>query len=183
MDRGEKTKEQISALADGELDATQVKRLIQNMSDPELHAAWGRYHLIGDLIRSDDAAAPISAGFSTRFAERLAAEPPLLAPKRSLIARWGAWPTALAAVAAASFGFFIAPAMVGDKAFPAAAPSQLAATERVSHVPVLAEASGTKAVARAGVADYIRLHRSANPALYGAVPLSVPTGSGDSGER
>lgn len=183
MDRGEKTREQISALADGELDAAQAKRLIGDMSDTELHATWNRYHLIGDLIRSEDAAAPMSARFSARFAERLAAEPPLLAPKRSLIARWGAWPTALAAVAAASFGFFIAPAMVGDKSLPAATPSQLAAADRVSRGPVLAEASGTKAVARAGVADYIRLHRSANPALYGTSPLSASAGAGDSSER
>lgn len=183
MDRGEKTREQISALADGELDATQAKRLIRSMSDTELHATWERYHLIGDLLRSEDAAAPISTGFSARFAQRLAAEPPLLAPRRSLIARWGAWPTALAAVAAASFGFFIAPAMVGDRSLPAASPSHLAAADRVSHGPVLAEASGTKAVARAGVADYIRLHRSANPALYGVAPLPAAASSGDRGER
>lgn len=183
MDRGEKTKEQISALADGELDAPEARRLLQALGQPEHRAVWDRYHLVGDLIRSDQMMTGMSADFSARLAERLDAEPPLLAPKRGLIARWGVWPTALAAVAAATFGFFIAPAMVGDRPVPSVGPAQLAATDRISHGAMLAEVSGLQAVAHAGVADYIRLHRSANPALYGAAPLALPAVAGDRSDR
>lgn len=182
MDSGDMTREQVSALADGELDPVQAKQLLAQLrEDNALRATWRRYHEIGDMIRSDAMAAPLSAGFAASMAARLDAEPPLLAPKRSLRSRLGAWPTALAAVAAAGFGFFVAPGMFGSAdTHPVGAP--VAGRELASHGTVLAEVSGMGAVAQAGAADYIRLHQSAHPALYAATPLARPVAlDGDSG--
>ena len=52
MDSGVKTREQVSALADGQLDPGQARQLLARLhEDPELRAAWDRYHAIGDAIR------------------------------------------------------------------------------------------------------------------------------------
>ncbi len=175
MDSGDKAREQVSALADGELEPARVRQLLARLhEDRELRAVWDRYHEIGDAIRSEAMAAPMRTDFAVRMAARLDAEPTLLAPRRSLLARVGAWPTALAAVAAASFGFVIAPDLFGDPDAPAGGMVQVVAREPAAQGTVLAEASGIRAVAQAGVADYIRLHQSANPALYATAPLARP---------
>ncbi|HET9679556.1 MAG TPA: sigma-E factor negative regulatory protein [Gammaproteobacteria bacterium] len=45
-------REQLSALADGELDTAQARLLLARMArDPALRAAWARYHLTGDAMR------------------------------------------------------------------------------------------------------------------------------------
>lgn len=184
MDRGEITREQVSALADGELDEAQTRALLDRMSDPALRATWDRYHQIGDLIRSDEMAVPVRTGVAARVAARLASEPALLAPRRSLLAKLGAWPAALAAVAAAGVGFFIAPGMFGSSAPTAdGALVQVAGSSHAMHGVALAESSDIAAVAQAGAADYIRLHQSAHPALYGMAPLARPVVLDDSGER
>lgn len=183
MDRGEKTREQVSALADGQLDAAQARLLLERMNDPALRVAWDRYHQIGDAIRSDEMDIPLRADFAARIAARLDAEPALLAPKPTLLARLGAWPAALAAVAAAGVGFFIAPGVFRDSEPSGGAFQQVAGDSRLSHGTVLAEASGMDAVVRARAADYIRMHQSASPALYGSAPLVRPAVLDDSGER
>lgn len=183
MDREKNTKEQISALADGELDGEQVKALLGRLGDPALRAAWDRYHQIGDVMRSEDMDVPMSTDFSVRFAARFDAEPPLLAPKRQLVSRLRGWPAALAAVAAAATGFFIAPGMFGSDDASDGALIQVAHEARTPQRAVMAEASGLNAVAQAGVADYIRLHQSANPALYGAPSLTRPVVLDDGADR
>lgn len=183
MDSGEKTREQVSALADGELEGAQARQILAQLNAPELRAVWDRYQQIGDALRSEDMAVPMRSDFSARFAECLAAEPALLAPKRSLLSRFGGWPTAVAAMAAAGVGFFIAPDMFGDRAVRDGGMVQVAGHARVSQGMELAAAGGATAVAQAGVADYIRLHQSANPALYGAAPLARPVVLDDSRTR
>lgn len=170
-------------LADGELDAAQASLLLERMNEPALRAAWDRYHQIGDALRSDEADMPLRADVAARIAARLEAEPALLAPKRPRLARLGAWPAALAAVAAAGIGFFIAPGLFRASDPSAGAIPQVAGENRSSHGTVLAEASGMGAVARAQATDYIRMHQSANPALYGVAPLIRPVVLDDSGER
>ncbi len=183
MDCGEKTREQISSLADGELEGGQASRLLDRMSDPELRAAWDRYHQVGDAIRSEDLGAPISADFSARLAARLDAEPVLLAPKRAWTGRLRGWSAAVAAVAAAAVGFFVAPGVFEGHGTSDGTMIQIAGSTRVSHGAIVAEASGMKAVAQAGVADYIRLHQSAHPALYGTTSLARPVVLDDGAER
>lgn len=77
--------ERISALMDGELEdgdaLVEIKRL--GASD-EGAQAWAMYHLIGDALRGEGAVG-MAAGGALR--ERLAAEPTVLAPRRTTIAR------------------------------------------------------------------------------------------------
>ncbi|WP_169516931.1 sigma-E factor negative regulatory protein [Azohydromonas australica] len=73
----------LSSLMDGELDDAAAARLAEDCRhDPRLRAAWHSYHLIGDVMRSQDLAQPPGhdSAFVLRLRERLAAEPVLLAP-------------------------------------------------------------------------------------------------------
>src|SRR5207249_11103143 len=70
-------REQISALMDGEFDDTRIHALCAQMKNEESFECWAAYHMIGDALRSECFA---QAGFARRFAERLAAEPTVLAP-------------------------------------------------------------------------------------------------------
>ena len=73
----------LSALMDGELDAAAAARLAEDCRhDARLRATWHSYHLIGDVMRSQDLAQPPGhdAAFVLRLREHLAAEPVLLAP-------------------------------------------------------------------------------------------------------
>jgi sigma-E factor negative regulatory protein RseA len=101
-------KEKISELMDGELEggaaAMSIDWLRPGMAggrEGEAFEAWRTYHLIGDAMRDTRI---LSHGFAARVAERLAAEPTVLAPKRSHTGpqeprKW----YALHAAAAASF--------------------------------------------------------------------------------
>jgi sigma-E factor negative regulatory protein RseA len=73
--------ESISALMDGELDEHPARHEIALLrNDPELRERWDTFHLVGDALRGEPM---ISAGFSEAFAQRLAAEPTVLAPRRT----------------------------------------------------------------------------------------------------
>lgn len=171
MDSGEKTRQQISELADGELDASQAARLIKRLGADDGRAVWDVYHQIGDVLRTDAMAGAVSADFSRRFAARFAAEPVVLAPKRRLLSRIGAWPTTLAAMAAAGFGFFIAPSLFDGRDAPLSVPAS-APMARVSHGSLLADA-GVPAITRES-ADYLLMHQGSHPAMYGTAPLARP---------
>ena len=73
-------REQISAFADGELDAHGVDHVLHDLRDAEQQSLWGIYHGIGDVLRSDDMAIEFSPGFSARMAAKLDAEPSYLGP-------------------------------------------------------------------------------------------------------
>jgi sigma-E factor negative regulatory protein RseA len=75
--------ERLSALVDGELDPDDVARVCADCrADTASQAAWYTYHLIGDVLRSDDlASAPARDRVAlARLRTRLAAEPVVLAP-------------------------------------------------------------------------------------------------------
>jgi sigma-E factor negative regulatory protein RseA len=74
-------REWLSALADGEAAAAQPGCDAWRR-DPAARAAWHEWHLIGDVMRSEDLAqAPgHDAAFLARLRERLASEPVPLAP-------------------------------------------------------------------------------------------------------
>lgn len=73
--------EKISALIDGELPSDDAGReLARVKQDAELRDTWNCYHLIGDALRGNTGLSP---GFDSRFAQRLAAEPTVLAPQRT----------------------------------------------------------------------------------------------------
>jgi sigma-E factor negative regulatory protein RseA len=53
-----KTREAISALADGQLRGQEFARVVEAVSqDDDARATWHAYHLVGDVLRSGDAAA------------------------------------------------------------------------------------------------------------------------------
>ena len=75
----------LSALADGELEpAATLQICAQWQRDAAARASWHAYHLIGDVMRSDDLAADTAhdASFLKAVRVRLAAEPAVLAPRR-----------------------------------------------------------------------------------------------------
>jgi sigma-E factor negative regulatory protein RseA len=71
-------KNQLSALMDGELDDDEAHRVLRGLKEREdLRADWAVWHLIGDNLRGTPAQ---GNAVSARLAERLAAEPTVLAP-------------------------------------------------------------------------------------------------------
>jgi sigma-E factor negative regulatory protein RseA len=81
------SREQLSALADGELDDAAVAEACAGWyADPSQRAAWHAYHLIGDVMRSDDLASDAlrDADFLASLRDRLASEPVVLAPSPRL---------------------------------------------------------------------------------------------------
>lgn len=77
-------REALSALVDGQAGSQEVADACARWaSDPEQRAAWARYHLIGDVLRSEEVGRlDRGEAFLSRFRERLAAEPVVLAPGR-----------------------------------------------------------------------------------------------------
>ncbi|OBS10399.1 sigma-E factor negative regulatory protein [Acidihalobacter prosperus] len=80
--------EQISALMDGESSRFEIRRSVDLLlSDADLRERWGRYHLIGDVLRRDVkqiAAADFSAGVMARLA---AEQDEAVSPRRAQ-SRW-----------------------------------------------------------------------------------------------
>jgi sigma-E factor negative regulatory protein RseA len=73
----------LSSLMDGELDGAAVGRACARWrDDEEIRASWHAYHLIGDVLRSEDLASngKRDAAFLAAFRQRLAQEPVVLAP-------------------------------------------------------------------------------------------------------
>jgi len=73
----------LSALMDGELEASVMGRACGHWREsPEARAQWHAYHLIGDVMRSEDLSADAAhdAAFLASFRQRMAQEPVVLAP-------------------------------------------------------------------------------------------------------
>ena len=81
MDTTNMTQEQISALIDSELSDQHLEIAFAALRQTEGRAAWGVYHHIGDVLRSDDMAGEFSPDFHTRLMARLDAEPGIVAPQ------------------------------------------------------------------------------------------------------
>ena len=74
--------EQLSALADGQLDDAAFEQAMQFAHEEEGRASWQLYHLVGDVLRSPELAhhAADSSAFLQRLQQRLADEPALSRP-------------------------------------------------------------------------------------------------------
>lgn len=84
--------EQVSALADGELDsAAAAKACALWHRDAAVRQSWHAYHLIGDVLRSDDLAAEPrrDAAFLDQLRTRLSHEAVVLAPQAPAQAQRG----------------------------------------------------------------------------------------------
>lgn len=73
--------EDISRLMDGEISDAELDTVFAKLKQGKGKATWDCYHLIGDTLRGGSAG---NSGFSQRFAARLAEEPTVLAPQRSV---------------------------------------------------------------------------------------------------
>jgi sigma-E factor negative regulatory protein RseA len=116
--------ERLSAFVDGELPGDEHSSSTFSDFDRGDRAAWSSYHLIGDVLRSDDLAlAPATSdAFMARFAARLESEPHVLAPAASSAAastgllvglRRRMVPTLAVAAAAATLTWIVVPQMRG----------------------------------------------------------------------
>lgn len=73
--------ENLSAMADGEVDAAAAARACAAWrDDPAARQAWHSYQLIGDVLRSEDLAIRHDASLVLALRARLADEPTVLAP-------------------------------------------------------------------------------------------------------
>ena len=70
-------REQLSALADGQLDGEDWEQALQFASEDEGRSSWHLYHLVGDVLRSPELAhhAADNGQFLQRLQHRLAEEP------------------------------------------------------------------------------------------------------------
>jgi sigma-E factor negative regulatory protein RseA len=74
MDTHTRLHETISALADGELAASELELAFAALDTPSGRQAWNAYRHIGDVLRSEQCGHALSAQFDGRLASRLAAE-------------------------------------------------------------------------------------------------------------
>lgn len=181
MNTKQTTREQISALADGELRDSQLDLALAALRDTDAKADWELYHRIGDALRSEEVAdVSISEGFSARLAARLEAEPTIIAPAglpvsrdaaQNKVRRW-ALPGFAAAAAMAGVAFFTTPQlMVALQGEPAVSASESVVAEvgpAVAPVPEAnAVAAGGEVVLRdAHIDDYLLAHQRFSPSVY-----------------
>ncbi len=161
----------LSALADGEADAAHPACALWR-DNAEARQAWHAYHLIGDVLRSDDLAlAPTrDAAFLAGVRARLAAEPVVLAPTLPQRARQR-WllPASMAAGFMAVAGVLL---VARNSAPDAASPGGVLASASSSgsslagrQLPSPASAQGLVAeqglIRNARLDEYLRAHQAA----------------------
>ncbi|MBX3644852.1 MAG: sigma-E factor negative regulatory protein [Rubrivivax sp.] len=181
----------LSAIADGEADDAELGRGLAAWAgdDRQLRQTWHTYHLIGDVLRSEDLASPPGRDrdFLQRLQARLDDEPAVLVPRPRPSppgsARRRAWVWPVAAAAGVSG---LASALVlslgskeGDAGAPLLARAPVAAS--VALAPASADAAeavppGGRVLRDARLDSYLRAHRDYAMAL----PGSLPGGSGRS---
>jgi sigma-E factor negative regulatory protein RseA len=191
IENGSAAREKLSALADGEVDAAAAGAACGAWkTDAELRRTWHAWHLIGDVLRSEDLAS--SAGRDQRFLlalrERLAAEPVVLAPEplpaavaaRRAGSRW-MLPSAVAAGFALVVGTFV---VLGPTGGPApTAPTLARVAPPPAESPIVQASLGEPAAAVQPVAVNGRLIRdprlerylAAHKQFSGTSALGVPS--------
>ena len=166
----------LSALVDGEASAKDVGAMCAKWrADESVRERWSTYHLIGDVLRSEDLASRPArdAAFMAALSRRLADEPVRLAPwlMTGPARRRLSWPMASAAAAA---GFVVVAGVL------------VVMRPTTSVAPVLAERAPSEAVVASGrvVRDaqldrYLAAHRrvshSSSVGMPGAVVRSMDT--------
>lgn len=156
-------KTRISALMDGELDEQSAREAIVTTARESAAAEiWSTYHLIGDAMRGTRL---MSDKFSARLAERLAAEPTVLAPRRVEPASraWFAMSAAASVAAVALVGWVaFAPQQESTPAAPPLAQIKPAPEAVAIPMPVtandylLAHQAFSPRVSFQGMAPYVR---------------------------
>ncbi|TDV38408.1 RseA-like anti sigma(E) protein [Paraburkholderia caballeronis] len=176
--------ERLSAFVDGELSGDGQPNGIFSDLNRDDRAAWSSYHLIGDVLRSDDLALSpaASSAFMAGFAARLDAEPHVLAPavsttRRLLNLRRRVVPTLAVAAAAATLTWIVVPQMhgvgVGQSGVQVASvqPSRGDAMQRVA-MPAVATQDGN-IIRDARLDEYFEAHQqfAQQPVMSDSMPL------------
>jgi len=155
--------ERLSALIDDELGKPDTEGCLARLDeDRELRETWSVYHLIGDALRGH-----AGQGLPPSFAERLAAEPTILAPRRAVRpAPRTAWYALSAAASVAAV------AMVGWMALPLFEPPERIAASPPGPAVASAEVKPAAVPAAQGVNDYLLAHQRFSPssAMGGMAP-------------
>jgi len=183
-------RERLSALADGQLDSAAVAASCAAFHrDPQLRADWHAWHLIGDVLRSEDLASDPrhDRAFGAQLRSRLSAEPVVLAPAAStsdvsaLAGRRGRW-TAAGAVAAGVVmvvGTFALvrpdesppPARIAQAEIPAATIDSTFGPAPAADVQPVAIVAGNKLIRDAQLERYLEAHKQ----FAGTSALGVPS--------
>ena len=156
--------DRISALMDGEVDQKSAAQLIEALTrDAEAVRTWRNYHLIGDAMRGG---LLLSEGFTERLAQRLAAEPTVLAPRRIRTESPRLFTVSAAAASLAAVAF------VGWMAF--APQTQVAPARRatVAQIQAPVEAKPVLVPLPNAANDYLLAHQGFSPrvSLQGMAP-------------
>ena len=164
----------LSALADGQGEAADRACSLWR-DDPAARRSWHAYHLIGDVMRSEElAAAPErDAAFMRSLRSRLASEPVLLAPAPVTVApRKQAW--LVPAAVAAGFVLVAGVLVVTRVSQPGA--QAASAVLAAASMPAQRSASNNKWVSNQGVIsdphlnELLRFHNAAASQLAVATP-------------
>ena len=172
----------LSALADGEALALDAACGLWR-KDGEARRSWHAYHLIGDVMRSEDlASAPArDAAFMAGLRQRLAAEPVVLAPEPALRRRQ---PWLMPAAAAVAAGFVVVAGVLAVTRIgqPGGQPAglELAAASGPNRAAMplgqpqtLQLVSGQALITDARLDEFLRAHQSAG----GGVAATASTGA------
>lgn len=169
----------LSALADGQADA--LPRACQAWrDDAKARQTWHAYHLIGDVLRSEDLAHKPAhdAAFLASLRDKLAAEPVVLAPA-PVKPRRQAWlvPTAVAAGFVVVAGVLVVSRMnlpsdaTAGALAAASSPGLTLVGNGAAAVPATRLGEGA-VIRNPRLDEYLRAHQSAR----GGVPVAVPGG-------
>ena len=158
--------ERISALMDGEVDERSATQVIEALArDAEAVRTWRTYHLIGDAMRGGVLRGVfLSERFTERVAQRLAAEPTVLAPRRMRTESPRVFTLSALAASIAAVAF------VGWMAFapqPLVAPAPVAQVQNAADKPVLVPLP-------TAANDYLLAHQGFSPrvSLQGMAPYA-----------
>ena len=175
-------KERLSALADGEIDGVDPASLCAGWTaDEGLRRDWHTWHLIGDVLRSDDLASDPRRDRlrCAAIRARLQQEPVVLAPSRDRAGQCGRWAVggAIAAGLVLAVGTFVVIHPTND-----AAPV-LARADSAPIVPAAAPVAGGSPTGDEPVVADMRLIRDAQLDRYlaahkefaGSSALGVPS--------
>ncbi len=180
----------LSALIDGE--ATAADRACGLWRDDEKSRRdWHAYHLIGDVLRSEELARPAKgdAAFLAGVRARLAAEPVVLAPEPvpvpAPVRRRQPWlmPAAAAAGFAVVAGVLVVSRLGQPDALPGSADNTLALGQPAVRVaPQVASTTPVMMIRDPLLDEYLRAHRSIGASIAVAAPggtlrrveLSIP---------
>jgi sigma-E factor negative regulatory protein RseA len=185
----------LSALADG--DAAAATRACSLWrGDAAARQTWHTYHLIGDVMRSDELArAPErDAAFLARLRAKLAAEPVLLAPvapvQKTRPRRAWLMPAAAAAGFAVVAGVLVLtrlgqPGVPGPAAVMAGAPGAGLTAVNTAAVPAAPARRDGGFIRDPRLDEYLRAHQSAGGGVAAAAPggalrrvdVTVPAGA------